>query len=288
MKRLAWLMAPALLSACAARLQATVPEPVVTVGVNATPPPAAPEPAPPPPEPAVAAEAPPVEVEADVIPDGDPEEVLATTEPPDPIYEEQTDAPGPGYFWVGGYWGWSGTDWGWNWGRWAAAPANGEIYIAPYYERVGDNVVYVRGYWGPHDYVRRSYGGQRIRFTVAARPADYHRGEHIAIAHRAGPLPGHRPGGQYVRATGTLRAMPHMTVSGGVTASAHAGVGARGGEPGAHGGGAGAMASGHGSGASPGGKKQPARGSGPTTHPAGGGAGGSHGSAPKGGGSKKH
>jgi hypothetical protein len=292
MKRLVWLIAPALLPACAARFQATVPEPVVTVGVTATPPPPPPEPPPPPPPPEVAAEAPPVDTDGEAIPEGDPEEVLATTEPPDPIYEEETDAPGPGYVWVGGYWGWSGVDWGWSWGRWAPAPPYGEIYIGPYYERVGGSVVYVRGYWGPHDYVRRSYGGQTIRFGVAVRPADYHRGERVVIEHRAGPLPGHRPGGQYVRATGTLRPVPRQTVPRNFTASAHAGVGPRG-EPGARGAGPGGGNAAAGQSSGPqGGKKPPATGNVP--HPGGGGPPRGGGSPPRGGGSpprgggKKH
>jgi hypothetical protein len=142
---------------------------------------------------------------------GDPEEVTATTEPPDPVYEQQTDSPNPGYVWVGGYWGWNGVDWGWNWGRWESPPA-GNVYIEPYYERVGDRVVYVRGYWGRPDAPRRSYGGERIQLVVAARPANYHRGEHGVVEHRAGPPPGKRPGNAYVRATGTARPVPGETV----------------------------------------------------------------------------
>ena len=163
MKRLSLLVVPALVLGCHAQLQATVPEPpTVSVGVEAT------APAPP----AVDATA---DVAVDAPQEGEPEEVQATSEPPDPVYEEQTDSPDPSYVWVGGYWGWNGLDWGWNWGRWAAAPS-GQFYIEPYYEHVGGNVVYVHGYWGPHDAPRRSYGGDTIRFTVSERPANYHRG----------------------------------------------------------------------------------------------------------------
>jgi hypothetical protein len=152
---------------------------------------------------------------------GDPEEVQATSEPPDPVYEEQTVSTGPGYVWIGGYWGWNGVDWGWNWGRWEPAPEGGVVYIEPYYERVGDHVVYVRGYWGPHDAPHRSYGGDRIEFRAAARPANYHRGDHPVVEHRAGPAPGKRPGGAYVKATGTVRPLPKATAPQHRVASTH-------------------------------------------------------------------
>jgi len=198
MRHLTLLMVPVLASACGVELRAAVPEPVVTVAV-AAPPPEAPAP-------------PAAEATADVAPVavGEPEEMTATSEPPDPVYEEQTDSPDPSYVWVSGYWGWNGVDWGWNWGRWAPAP-DGQVYIAPYYETVGGSVVFVGGYWGPHDAPMRSYGGDRIRFAAAVRPANYQRGEHVAVAHTAGPAPGKRPGGTYEHATGTARAVPHQT-----------------------------------------------------------------------------
>ncbi|MGA7123550.1 MAG: hypothetical protein WBY94_25830 [Polyangiaceae bacterium] len=198
MKRLLLLAVPALVSGCAVQFRAVPPQPVVTAEVVAPPPP---------PAPASAT----VDVAVEPVQTGEPEEVTATTEPPDPVYEEQTDAPGPGYVWVGGYWGWNGADWGWNWGHWEIAP-EGRVYIEPYYERVGDRVVYVHGYWGSHDAPRRAYGGEAIRFSKPERPANYHRGEHVAIEHRAGPPPGHRPGGAYVHASGTVRPVPHETV----------------------------------------------------------------------------
>jgi hypothetical protein len=216
MKRLALLVVPALVSACGVQLRAAVPPPpVVTVDVAAQPPP--PEPAAPAPPAAEAS----FTVDVEPVSTGDPEEVTATSEPPDPVYEEQTVSTGPGYVWIGGYWGWNGVDWGWNWGRWEPAPEGGVIYIEPYYERVGDHVVYVRGYWGPHDAPRRSYGGDRIQMRAAARPANYHRGDHPVVEHRAGPAPGKRPGGAYVKATGTVRPLPKATAPAHRVASTH-------------------------------------------------------------------
>ncbi len=200
MKRLVLLAVPALISGCGVQVRATTPQPVFTAEVVTTPPP-------PPPGPASAS----VEVTVEPVQTGDPEEVTASTEPPDPVYEEQTDSPGATYVWVGGYWGWNGADWSWNWGRWEVAP-EGRVYIEPYYERVGDRVVYVHGYWGARDAPRRAYGGEVIRFSKPERPANYHRGEHVVVEHRAGPPPGHRPGAAYVHASGSVRPVPRETV----------------------------------------------------------------------------
>jgi len=203
-RSLALLGSAGLISACTGfvHVQAAAPEPVVTATVTAD------APAPPPADGQATAD-----VTVDAAPevtDGDPEEVTATTEPPDAVYEEQPDSPDPTYIWVGGYWGWTGADWGWYPGRWMGAP-EGRIYIEPYYERVGGNVVYVRGYWGTHERVRRSYGGDRIVFGRPVRPANYRRGEPVRIERRAGLRPGSRPGGAYAHATGTLRPLPHET-----------------------------------------------------------------------------
>jgi len=140
----------------------------------------------------------------------DPDEMTATTEPPEPIYEEPTDSLGPGYTWVGGSWGWTGADWAWYPGRWLTAPY-GRVYVEPYYERVGPNVVYVRGYWGTADAPRRSYGGDRIVFHAAVRPADFRRGEPARVERRAGAAPGARPATAYVRVTASARPLPRAT-----------------------------------------------------------------------------
>jgi hypothetical protein len=66
-----------------------------------------------------------VSVGVEVAPEitvAEPEEVMVTTEPPDPVYEERLDVPGPGYVWVGGSWAWTGAEWGWYPGRWRWHP----------------------------------------------------------------------------------------------------------------------------------------------------------------------
>jgi hypothetical protein len=151
-----------------------------------------------------------VDVPAPEITVSDPEEVTAATEPPDPVYEERLDMPGPGYAWVGGSWGWTGSDWGWTPGRWLVAP-EGRVYVEPYYERVGPNVVYVRGYWGPPGAPVRSYGGERIHFVAPPRPVDYRRGEPPRFERRPGAPPGSRPMGFYEHARGPVRPIPRAT-----------------------------------------------------------------------------
>jgi hypothetical protein len=151
-----------------------------------------------------------VSVGVEVAPEitvAEPEEVTVTTEPPDPVYEERLDMPGPGYVWVGGSWAWTGAEWGWYPGRWLMAP-EGRLYIEPYYERVGPNVVFVRGYWGRPDAPRRYYGGERIRFAEAVRPVDYRRGEPPHFERRAGVAIGTRPAGFYEHGTGPVRPLP--------------------------------------------------------------------------------
>jgi hypothetical protein len=168
--------------------------------------------APPPPPPAYVVPSATATVDVTVAPAPDataePEEVIATSEPPDLIYEEQDDMPGPGMYWVPGYWQWTGSDWYWYYGAWYTPPY-GRVYVGPYYERVGGNVVYVRGYWGTGNESPRYYGGDRIVFTAAARPDGYVHGVHTPVARSTGLPPGQRtnygarPAGQ-----ATARALP--------------------------------------------------------------------------------
>jgi hypothetical protein len=201
------------------RLEPVAPPPAtVTVTAGTPAPPEAPAAEAQPAPPVQAAQpAPPVQASTDEQPvvnieitSEDPEEVQATSEPPDPIYEEQTDMPGPGYIWVGGYWGWTGGDWSWAPGRWVVQPA-GRVYIEPYYERVNGQVVYVRGYWGAPGAPVRYYGGDRIRWGRPARPVGYVRGVYRPVERRPGLPPGSRGAAFYARGTGSVRPMPRTT-----------------------------------------------------------------------------
>jgi len=67
---------------------------------------------------------------------------VVVTEPPAPIVETYGVAPGPGYFWMGGYWNWVGGRHVWVGGHWAEP--------RPGYR------------WEPHSWVRVN-GGWRLR-----------------------------------------------------------------------------------------------------------------------------
>jgi hypothetical protein len=77
----------------------------------------------------------------------EPGEVVVDTAPPPPIYETVGIAPGPGYFWIGGFYHWSGARWVWNRGHYARPPHPGAAWIGPRYAVRGGRNVYIRGYW---------------------------------------------------------------------------------------------------------------------------------------------
>ena len=151
------------------------------------------------------------EAPAPEVPITPPEEVSEATEPPEPVYEEQTPQPKPQTVWVSGYWHPEPTGWTWYVGQWHAPPA-GHVYVEPYYERVGPRVVYVRGYWHPGPVAPRTYGGTRIVFVRPARPVDYHATYHRPIRGGAGIPPGQRLDTSYRVVTITHRPAPARPV----------------------------------------------------------------------------
>jgi len=76
-----------------------------------------------------------------------PSEVIVTQEPPQPYTEVIGVAPGPGFFWVGGYWHWYGNRWVWYRGHYARPPHPGSVWVGPRYMYRGGSRIYVRGYW---------------------------------------------------------------------------------------------------------------------------------------------
>jgi hypothetical protein len=77
----------------------------------------------------------------------EPEEVVVAGDPPPPRVETNGLAPGPGFFWIGGYYHWYGNRWGWVRGHYAYPPRRGAAWIGPRYENRGGRRVYIRGYW---------------------------------------------------------------------------------------------------------------------------------------------
>lgn len=69
----------------------------------------------------------------------------APAPPPMPNYAYQRPPmPGPGYFWVDGYWNFLGGRYSWVGGSWMLPPYSGGYWTAPRY--VGGR--FFRGYWG--------------------------------------------------------------------------------------------------------------------------------------------
>ena len=56
-------------------------------------------------------------------------------------------SPGPGYYWVPGYYDWVGRSYAWISGRWVLPPRPHAIWVAPRYERRGGVFYYHRGHW---------------------------------------------------------------------------------------------------------------------------------------------
>ncbi|MFO1328592.1 MAG: hypothetical protein U1F56_14640 [Rubrivivax sp.] len=76
----------------------------------------------------------------------EPGPVVDAAPPPAP-YEAQPVAPGPGYVWIGGYWGWNLGRHVWIGGRWALPPA-GYGWVPGYWGRHGQGWRWHGGYWG--------------------------------------------------------------------------------------------------------------------------------------------
>lgn len=64
--------------------------------------------------------------------------------PPPPRIYQRYAAPGPGYYWVDGYWNYNNSGYGWVNGYWARPPYRGGYWVAPRY--YGQR--YYSGYWG--------------------------------------------------------------------------------------------------------------------------------------------
>jgi hypothetical protein len=84
---------------------------------------------------------------APVVYSSEPGEVVVDAAPPEPVVETIGVAPGPGFFWIGGYYHWYGNRWGWVAGHYERPPHRGAVWVGPRYELRGGRRVYVRGFW---------------------------------------------------------------------------------------------------------------------------------------------
>lgn len=70
------------------------------------------------------------------------------TVPPPPLRAEAYGvAPGPGYVWVGGYWGWGGGRYVWTRGYWGRPPRPRAVWAPGYWERYHDRYRFRAGRW---------------------------------------------------------------------------------------------------------------------------------------------
>lgn len=70
--------------------------------------------------------------------------------PPPPLrHEVVVVRPGPGYFWVGGYWNWRPGYHRYVWvpGYWSRPPHRHAIWVAPRYSYHNHHHYYRHGYW---------------------------------------------------------------------------------------------------------------------------------------------
>jgi len=75
--------------------------------------------------------------------------VYIQTAPPAPIYEAVPVAPGPGYYWVGGFWQWNGYRYAWVPGRYSYRPYAGAAWHAGHWTNGRRGWYWRAGHWGP-------------------------------------------------------------------------------------------------------------------------------------------
>ena len=66
--------------------------------------------------------------------------------PPPPLVEEYGPAPGPGFVWIGGYWGWAGGRHEWVRGHWERGRA-GERWVPHRWVHERDGWHMSQGHW---------------------------------------------------------------------------------------------------------------------------------------------
>ncbi|HWZ41846.1 MAG TPA: YXWGXW repeat-containing protein [Candidatus Saccharimonadales bacterium] len=81
--------------------------------------------------------------------------------PPPVRYEQQYDAPGPGYTWIDGYWIQQGRHYQWVGGHWQQPPFEGARWNHPHYDHERRGWKMHEGHWDheDHDHDNHGHGG---------------------------------------------------------------------------------------------------------------------------------
>jgi hypothetical protein len=74
--------------------------------------------------------------------------IYVQTGPPAPVYEAVPAAPGPGYYWVPGYYTWNGYRYVWTHGRYAYPPYSGAAWHPGHWVQTPQGWVWRAGHWG--------------------------------------------------------------------------------------------------------------------------------------------
>jgi WXXGXW repeat (2 copies) len=74
--------------------------------------------------------------------------IYVQTAPPAPIYETVPAAPGPNYYWVGGYWTWNGYRYVWTHGHYATVPYAGAVWHPGHWAHNRSGYYWRPGHWG--------------------------------------------------------------------------------------------------------------------------------------------
>jgi len=81
------------------------------------------------------------------VPLAPPGAVVVAVRPPARRVEVVPVAPGPGYFWVAGYWGWGGSAYFWVPGRWEVGPHPRAAWVPGHWRSVRRGWYWVPGHW---------------------------------------------------------------------------------------------------------------------------------------------
>ncbi len=80
-----------------------------------------------------------------------PQYVVVAQPPPPVVVETRPLPPGPGCIWIDGYWHWGGRQYAWKSGHWEVPPRGYNHWVAPRYERHGNEYHYMPGRWDHDD-----------------------------------------------------------------------------------------------------------------------------------------